>query len=389
MRIIKKDPLLNVVNDTAIFYPAPTNLPYIWNFGVFSLVCLVAQIVTGIILVMHYTPHIDLAFISVEHIMRDVTGGYLLRYSHANGASIFFIVVFIHLFRGLYYGSYVYPRHMLWITGVTIFFLMIITAFLGYILPWGQMSFWGATVITNLVSVLPYGQQIVEWLWGGFSVDNATLNKFFSLHYLLPFIIAALVGLHLLYLHQSGSSNPLGINFKTDTIPFTPYYTIKDFFSVLFLFLFFAVIIFFMPNTLGHPDNYIPANPSSTPTHIVPEWYFLPFYAILRSIPSKLLGVIALLMSIIVLYLLPLINNGNIRSGMNKPLFNIIYFSFLTNCIILGYLGGMPIEKPYLLLGRICSTIYFLFFIIIFLMNLLGKKINFKTIIEYSENPKN
>lgn len=367
MRFIKK-PLLNIINDTAIVYPAPANLPYVYNFGVFSLVCLAIQLITGIILVMHYVPNIDLAFASVEHIMRDVNYGWLLRYMHANGASVFFIVVYIHIFRGMYYGSYLNPREALWISGVTILLLMIVTAFLGYILPWGQMSFWGATVITNLVSVIPYfGEFIVQWLWGGFSVDNPTLNKFFSLHYLLPFVILGLVVLHMVFLHENGSSNPLGVNYRTDSVPFSPYFIVKDFYSVLLLLLFFFSLVFFNPNLLGHPDNYIMANSEVTPVHIVPEWYFLPFYAILRSIPSKIIGVLALLASIIVLYFLPFIHKTDIRSSSFKPMFSVFYWFFVSDCILLGYLGAMPVEEPYLSCARICSIFYFAFFLIIFI----------------------
>jgi len=370
MRFIKKNPFLNQLYSTAITYPAPVNITYFWNFGIFALVCLVIQIITGIILVMHYCPHIDLAFISVEHIMRDVNYGWLLRYFHANGASVFFIVVYVHVFRGIFYGSYIHPREFLWVSGVLILFLMIITAFLGYILPWGQMSYWGATVITNLASTIPYfGETIVYWLWGGFSVSNPTLNKFFSLHYLFPFIIAALVGLHLLFLHEFGSSNPLGIDFKVDKTPFTPYFTIKDFYSVLLLILFFAFLVFFLPNTLGHPDNYIPADSEVTPSHIVPEWYFLPFYAILRTIPNKLLGVVALLASILVLFLLPFVHKPKVRVSVFKPIHMGLCMVFLANCFLLGWLGGKPVEDPFLLLARLSTSFYFLFFFLIVLID--------------------
>jgi quinol-cytochrome oxidoreductase complex cytochrome b subunit len=288
MRFVNKNSLIHTLYHTAVPYPGPSNLNYIWSFGIFLLVCLIIQILTGIFLAMHYVPNIDLAFVSVEHIMRDVNFGWLLRYIHANGASMFFISVYLHICRGLYYSSYTYPRQLLWCIGVIIFLLMIITAFLGYVLPWGQMSFWGATVITNLASAVPYvGNSIVFWLWGGFSVDNATLNRFFSFHYLLPFIIAALTVVHMIFLHDGKSNNPLGIDAITfDNVPFTPYFVVKDLFAVILFFVFFGFFIFYLPNYLGHTDNYIPANPLVTPAHIVPEWYLLPFYAILRSVPD-------------------------------------------------------------------------------------------------------
>lgn len=365
MRFFKNN--LGFLYETAITYPAPSNLSYNWNFGVFALLVLVIQIVSGIFLVMFYSANADIAFVTVERIMRDVPYGWLLRYVHANGASFFFIVVYTHLFRGLFYGSYFYPRRGLWCTGVIILLLMILTAFLGYILPWGQMSYWGATVITNLASVIPFfGTKVVYWLWSGFSVDNPTLTKFFSLHYLFPFIISALVGLHLFLLHASGSSNPLGINFKTDQIPFHPYYTVKDFFSVLIFFVFFFIFVFFLPNHLGHPSNYIPANPDLTPEHIVPEWYFLPFYAILRTIPNKLFGVLALLASILVLLLLPFISSPKIRNSSYKPFFLVLNYLFLADCFVLGMIGQAPVEEPYLLIGKIATVFYFFYFFILY-----------------------
>lgn len=294
------------IDSHIVDYPTPLNLNYLWSFGSAAGLCLVIQMISGILLAMHYTPHIDLAFSSVEHIMRDVNNGWLIRYLHANGASMFFIVVYCHLFRGLFYGSYMFPRQLLWVSGVVIFLLMMATGFMGYVLPWGQMSFWGATVITNLFSAIPVvGSSIVEWLWGGFSVGNATLNRFFSLHYLLPFVIAGLVIVHLSLLHTDGSSNPLGVNTNVQTISFYPYFYVKDLFAFFILVFFLSVIIVYYPNSLGHPDNYIPANPMSTPAHIVPEWYFLPFYAILRSIPDKLGGVLAMFGAIVVLMILP------------------------------------------------------------------------------------
>nr|YP_009040914.1 apocytochrome b [Pyropia kanakaensis]AIB08192.1 apocytochrome b [Pyropia kanakaensis] len=365
MRLIKK-PLFNIVNNHLIDYPTPINIHYAWNFGFLSAMCLIIQIVTGIFLAMHYTPHVDLAFISVEHIMRDVNFGWLLRYIHANGASMFFIVVYIHIFRGLYFGSYTAPRQFVWVVGVLILLLMIITAFIGYVLPWGQMSLWGATVITNLVSAVPLvGDSIVAWLWGGFSVDNATLNRFFSLHYLLPFIIAAASLVHLAALHQEGSGNPLGIDASSDKVPMYPYFIVKDLLGIVSFIIFFAFFVYFSPNLLGHPDNYIEANPMVTPAHIVPEWYFLPFYAILRSIPHKLGGVICMIFAIIVLALLPWIHSTEIRSSRFRPIYRLLYWGMVACCLILGWIGGMPVEDPYIIIGQIASFFYFFYFLII------------------------
>nr|YP_011017636.1 apocytochrome b [Campylaephora kondoi]YP_011017637.1 apocytochrome b [Campylaephora kondoi]WQF69459.1 apocytochrome b [Campylaephora kondoi]WQF69460.1 apocytochrome b [Campylaephora kondoi] len=371
MRVIKY-PIFNLVNDHLISYPTPINIHYAWNFGFLSAICLIIQILTGIFLAMHYTPHIDLAFASVEHIMRDVNYGWLLRYLHANGASMFFVIVYVHIFRGLYFGSYVKPKQWVWVVGVIILLLMIITAFIGYVLPWGQMSLWGATVITNLVSAVPLvGNSIVTWLWGGFSVDNATLNRFFSLHYLLPFVIAAASLLHLTLLHQDGSGNPLGIESKVDKINMFPYFIIKDILGLVCFLVFFSIFVYFLPNMLGHSDNYIEANPMVTPAHIVPEWYFLPFYAILRSIPHKLGGVIAMLASILILVTLPWIHSTEIRSSRFRPVYNLLYGVLLSCCLLLGWIGGMPVEDPYILIGQILSVFYFLFFILIF--PILGK----------------
>jgi len=337
-----------------------------WSFGSTAGLCLVIQIITGIFLAMHYTPHIDLAFSSVEHIMRDVNNGWLIRYLHANGASMFFIVVYCHIFRGLYYGSYMYPRGTLWASGVVIFLLMMATAFMGYVLPWGQMSFWGATVITNLFSAIPFvGGSIVEWLWGGFSVDNATLNRFFSLHYLMPFLIAGVTLAHLSLLHGAGSNNPLGINTNVDTIPFYPYFYVKDLFSFLLLLAFFSFFVFFYPNALGHSDNYIPANPLVTPAHIVPEWYFLPFYAILRSIPDKLGGVAAMGGAILILLLLPIINTSEIRSSKFRPIFGIAYWFLVSDFLLLGWIGQKPVESPYIEIGMIATAFYFTFLLVL------------------------
>jgi len=320
---------------------------------------------------MHYTPHIDYAFNSVEHIMRDVNNGWLIRYFHANGASMFFIVIYCHIFRGLYFGSYIRPRETLWISGVFIFLLMMGTAFMGYVLPWGQMSFWGATVITNLASAIPLaGPSIVEWLWGGFSVDNATLNRFFSLHYLFPFIITGLVLVHLALLHESGSNNPLGITKSVNVISFYPYFYVKDLLAFLILMFGFSFLVFYFPNLLGHSDNYIPANPLVTPPHIVPEWYFLPFYAILRSIPDKLGGVLAMLGAILVLLLLPFINFSNIRSNKFRPLFAFTYWFFVADFAILGWIGQKPVETPFIEVGMVATFLYF--FILLILLPFIG-----------------
>jgi len=361
-----KDKVLSFVDSHIIDYPTPVNLNYMWSFGSAAGICLVIQIITGIFLAMHYTPHIDLAFASVEHIMRDVNNGWLIRYLHCNGASMFFIVVYSHMFRGLYYGSYMYPRGFLWSSGVIIFLLMMATAFMGYVLPWGQMSFWGATVITNLFSAVPVaGPAIVEWLWGGFSVDNATLNRFYSLHYLMPFVIAGLTIVHLSLLHMEGSNNPLGINTDVDTVPFYPYFYVKDLLAFLALVCFYSVFVFYYPNTLGHPDNYIPANPLVTPSHIVPEWYFLPFYAILRSIPDKLGGVVAMLGAVLILLALPVLNTSEVRSTKFRPLFGFFYWVFVSNFLILGWIGQMPVETPFVEVGQAATAYYFIWFLII------------------------
>jgi len=366
-----KDYVLAIVDNHIIDYPSPINLSYAWSFGALAGICLVIQIVTGIFLAMHYTPHVDFAFSSVEHIMRDVNSGWLIRYMHANGASMFFIVVYSHIFRGLYYGSYMTPREHLWCSGVLIFLLMMATAFMGYVLPWGQMSFWGATVITNLFSAIPFvGPSIVDWLWGGFCVDNATLNRFFSLHFVLPFAIAGLVIAHIALLHKDGSNNPLGINSTTDKISFYPYFYVKDLFSLMCFILFFSIILFYFPNLLGHPDNYIPANPMSTPAHIVPEWYFLPFYAILRSIPDKLGGVAAMGGAIVILLFLPFINTSEVRSSAFRPIFRKSFWFFFANFLLLGWIGQEVVEHPYVLIGQIGTAFYFLF--ILFFIPAIG-----------------
>jgi ubiquinol-cytochrome c reductase cytochrome b subunit len=327
---------------------------------------LVVQLVTGIFLAMHYTAHVDRAFASVEHIMRDVNYGWLMRYLHANGASFFFIVVYIHMFRGLYYGSYMKPREHLWSSGVTIYLLMMATAFIGYVLPWGQMSFWGATVITNLVSAIPgIGQEIVNWVWGGFSVDNPTLNRFYSLHYLLPFVIAGLARVHLILLHQDGSNNPLGICSKVDRVPFYPYFYVKDLLGFIIRMFFYCGFVFFAPNAMGHPDNYILANPMVTPAHIVPEWYFLPFYAILRSIPDKLGGVIAMLAAILSLLTLPFTHGSEIRSPQFRPFFRKFYWRFIACFFLLMYIGACEVTYPFVEVGQISTVFYFGFLLVI------------------------
>jgi ubiquinol-cytochrome c reductase cytochrome b subunit len=363
---LNKHSLLAFVDSHIVSYPTPVNLNYMWSFGSTAGICLVIQIITGIFLAMHYTPHVDLAFNSVEHIMRDVNNGWLIRYLHANGASMFFIVVYCHIFRGLYFGSYIYPRGQLWASGVIIFLLMMATAFMGYVLPWGQMSFWGATVITNLFSAIPFvGTSIVEWLWGGFSVDNATLNRFFSLHYLMPFAIAGLTLVHLSLLHTVGSNNPLGVNTNVDSVSFYPYFYVKDLLAFFVLIALFSFFVFFYPNALGHSDNYIPANPLVTPPHIVPEWYFLPFYAILRSIPDKLGGVAAMGGAILILLLLPHINTSEIRSAKFRPLYAVSYWVFAANFLLLGWVGQKPVESPFIEIGMFSTFLYFFFIIVL------------------------
>jgi ubiquinol-cytochrome c reductase cytochrome b subunit len=383
-----KDDLLSFVDSHIIDYPTPINLNYMWSFGSTAGLCLVIQIITGIFLAMHYTTHVDMAFNSVEHIMRDVNNGWLIRYLHANGASMFFIVIYCHIFRGLYYGSYISPRGKLWASGVIIFLLMMATAFMGYVLPWGQMSFWGATVITNLFSAIPFaGPAIVEWLWGGFSVDNATLNRFFSLHYLMPFVIAGLTIVHLSLLHTEGSNNPIGINTNVDTISFYPYFYVKDLLAFLLLVALFSFFVFFYPNALGHSDNYIEANPLVTPPHIVPEWYFLPFYAILRSIPDKLGGVVAMVSAILTLLLLPLINTSKVRSSKFRPLYNIAYWFLVSDFLILGWIGQKPVESPFIEIGM--GATFFYFFFLLVLIPVIGIIEEYLIKINLSENSEN
>ncbi|MCV6574148.1 MAG: cytochrome b/b6 [Cohaesibacter sp.] len=361
-------PIIGLAHSSFVAYPVPKNLNYWWTFGGILAFCLMAQIITGIVLVMHYAPNTAIAFASVEHIMRDVNWGWMLRYLHANGASMFFIAVYIHIMRGLYYGSYKEPREVVWILGVVIFLLMMATGFMGYVLPWGQMSFWGATVITNLFSAFPIvGDPIVELLWGGFAVDNPTLNRFFSLHYLLPFMLAAIVGLHIWAFHEAGNNNPTGVEPKDaqDTVAFTPYYTIKDLYAIVLFMIFFVWMAFMVPNFLGHPDNYIPADPLVTPAHIVPEWYFLPFYAILRAVPDKLGGVLLMFGAIAVLFVLPWLDTSKVRSNTYRPLGKQFFWIFVFVCIALGYLGAKPAEGGYVIASRIATVWYFAHFLVI------------------------
>jgi ubiquinol-cytochrome c reductase cytochrome b subunit len=364
-----------VYNAVGAGYPTPRNLNYFWNFGFLAGAALMIQIITGIVLAMHYAANGAIAFDSVEHIMRDVNSGWLIRYAHANGASMFFIVVYIHIFRGLYFGSYKAPREMLWLLGVVIFLLMMATAFMGYVLVWGQMSFWGAQVITGFFSALPLvGEPIRQWLLGGFAPDNATLNRFFSLHYLLPFVTLGVIILHVWALHIPGSNNPTGVNVKNeqDTVPFHPYYTAKDSFGLAIFLIIFAGLIFFAPNMLGHADNYIPANPLSTPAHIVPEWYFWPFYAILRAftvdflwIPAKLWGVLAMFASILLLFFLPWLDKSPVRSGNYRPMFKIFFWILMVDIFVLAVCGMKPAEEPWVRLGQLASAYYFAHFLII------------------------
>ena len=356
-------PIFTMIRHDAVEYPTPKNLNYWWNFGSLAGFMLVVMIATGVMLAMQYTPNSDFAFDSVERIMRDVNYGWLLRYLHMNGGSFFFIVVYIHVFRGLYYGSYKNPRELLWWLGLIILVLMMATAFMGYVLPWGQMSFWGATVITNLFSAIPVvGKYIVTWLWGGFAVDNPTLNRFYALHYLLPFVIFAVVFLHLWALHTTKSNNTLGIDTKgpQDTIPFHPYYTVKDLFGMGVSLIGYLAFVFFAPNFFGEPDNYIPANPLLTPPHIVPEWYFLPYYAILRSIPDKLLGVVAMFGSILILFVLPWLDFSRVRSARFRPFYKKVFWLLLIDVVVLGYVGANPPEGTFLVIGRIATAYYFL-----------------------------
>ena len=368
-------PLLTLahhIND----YPTPKNLNYWWTFGGILTFFLIIQIITGIVLAMHYVAHADLAFGSVEHIMRDVNYGWLIRYLHANGSSMFFLAVYIHIFRALFYGSYKAPREMIWIIGMFIYLLMMATAFMGYVLPWGQMSFWAATVITNLFSAIPLvGESITSWLWGGYAVGSPTLTRFFSLHYLMPFLIFGLVILHIWALHIPGNNNPVGIDIKKpskETVPFHPYIVIKDLYALLIFLIIFSGFVFFVPNVLGHPDNYIEANPMVTPSHIVPEWYLLPFYAILRSVPDKLGGVVVMFAAVFILMFLPWLDTSKVRSAVFRPLYKVFFWILVIDVIVLGYIGANPPEGMYLIIGRIATIYYFVHFILI--MPLLGFK---------------
>ncbi len=366
MRLLKSHSLLGLVNSYVVDSPQPANLSYAWNFGSLLATCLGIQIVTGVILAMHYTPNVDLAFVSVEHIMRDVNYGWMIRYIHANVASFFFIFVYLHIGRGLYYGSYRSPRVLVWSIGVIILVLMMGIAFLGYVLPYGQMSLWGATVITSMLSAIPWiGPDFVEFVWGGFSVSNATLNRFFSLHFLLPFLLSALAVMHLMALHTHGSSNPLGVSSNTDRLPMHPYYLFKDLVTIFLFFLVLAMFVFYMPNALGHSDNYIPANPMQTPPSIVPEWYLLPYYAILRSIPNKLLGVVGMLGSLLILLAMPILDTSRIRGSQFRPLMRVAFWAFVTDFFLLMYIGSQHAAEPYITVGAVATIFYFGWFVVI------------------------
>nr|YP_010957522.1 cytochrome b [Conger oceanicus]WMY90849.1 cytochrome b [Conger oceanicus] len=360
----KNHPLLKIVNDALVDLPAPSNISAWWNFGSLLMLCLITQILTGLFLAMHYTSDISTAFSSVAHICRDVNYGWLIRNLHANGASFFFICLYMHIARGLYYGSYLYKET--WNVGVILFLLVMMTAFVGYVLPWGQMSFWGATVITNLLSAVPYiGNVLVQWIWGGFSVDNATLTRFFAFHFLFPFVVVGASLLHIIFLHETGSNNPVGLNSDTDKIPFHPYFTYKDFLGFIILIATLTSLALFNPNLLGDPDNFTPANPMVTPPHIKPEWYFLFAYAILRSIPNKLGGVLALLFSILVLMLVPALHTSKLRGLTFRPLSQLLFWALVADMVVLTWIGGMPVEHPFIIIGQVASLFYFSLFLVL------------------------
>ena len=366
MRVLKQHFFMAIFNNMLVDLPSPSNLSYFWGFGSLLGLCLILQLGSGIFLAMHYCPNTELAFISVEHIMRDVNYGWLIRYAHANGASMFFICVFIHIGRGLYYGSYMGKRAIVWNIGIIIFILMMATAFIGYVLVFGSMSLWGCVVITNLLSAIPFvGQDIVEWIWGGYSVSNPTLNRFYSFHYLLPFILTGLIIVHLIALHIGGSNNPIGLDSNIDKLVFHPYYSIKDLFGYTIFTLLYIYLIFFDPNWLGHSDNYIPANPLVTPTHIQPEWYFLFAYAILRSIPDKLLGVLALFSSLLILFTVPIVEKSVVRSKQFKPLSKFLFWLLVGNFQILTFIGEQIVEEPFVTIGQLSSIFYFLYFLVL------------------------
>nr|YP_010500044.1 cytochrome b [Cryptocephalus dimidiatipennis]UWV18208.1 cytochrome b [Cryptocephalus dimidiatipennis] len=372
----KSSPITKIINNSLIDLPSPSNISFMWNFGSLLGLCLVMQIITGVFLSMHYCPNIDSAFNSISHICRNVNNGWMIRTLHANTASLFFICLYIHIGRGIYYSSYNLKET--WISGVTIFFMLMATAFLGYVLPWGQMSFWGATVITNLVSAIPYaGTSIVQWLWGGFAVDNATLNRFFALHFMLPFIISALIMIHLMFLHQSGSNNPLGISVNIDKIPFHPFFSFKDILGMMIILSLLLTLNLLSPYLLGDPDNFTPANPLVTPIHIQPEWYFLFAYAILRSIPNKLGGVISLIISIAILYILPFTNNKIFSSNQFYPINKMMFWTLLATVLLLTWIGARPVEEPFIIMGQILTIIYFTYYLINPLLAQMWDKIIF------------